>query len=314
MKKWIIGVASILFLFLLSSYFFIPRKIFVTKSVTANANQAAVYRFLNNESNWSKWWPGASSGNNVPNTIFESGGFHFKKTKPLYNAFEIIINKDRRTDSSFLLIFSLGSDSIKIEWNAAINAGTNPFSKIRHYFKAQELRNSLTVILTAMQKHISSVKHIYGIDIKKEKVKIEYLISTKKSFDRYPTTEDIYEMMSQIKKYIIREQAKEDDYPMLHISTTDSNHFVAQVAIPVNKKLPNTDIFSTKRMLKNGDILVAEITGGKNTLDSALKQIDIYASDHRYNNIAIPFQSLVTDRIIETDTTKWVTRIYYPIM
>lgn len=314
MKKWIIGLAFIFLLLLLCSYFFIPQKIVVTRSVTANANQAGVYRFLNDESNWPKWWPASSFFDKGSETVFQSGGYRFKKTKPLYNAFEITINKDKRTDSSFLYIFSLGSDSTKIEWNAVINTGTNPFSKIHHYFKAKQLSNSLSAILNALQKHISNVKHIYGIDIKKEKVKIEYLVSTKKYFGSYPATGEIYEMISQIKKYILREQAKEDGYPMLHISASDSKHFVAQVAIPVNRKLPDYGIFSSKRMLKNGDILVAEITGGKNTLDSALTQIDIYSSDHRYNNIAIPFQSLVTDRTIETDTTKWVTRIYYPIM
>ena len=63
-----------------------------------------------------------------------------------------------------------------------------------------------------------------------------------------------------------------------------------------------------------GDILVAEITGGKNKIDSAMKQMDTYALDHQYNNIAIPFYSLVTDRMKVADSTKWVTKIYYPIM
>jgi hypothetical protein len=314
MKKWLIRVVFVFILFLIGSYFFIPKKIFVTKSITANANQTGVYRFLSDESNWQKWWPGSSSINKDAENVFESGGYRFKKTKLLYNSFEISIEKDKSIDSSLLHIFLPGNDSIKIEWNATINTGTNPFSKIRHYFKAKQLSNSLAVILTALQKHISNVKHIYGVDIKKEKVKIEYLVSTKKSFGRYPTTEDIYEMINQIKKNIIREQAKEEDYPMLNIKASDSTHFEAQVAIPVNKKLPDTDIFSTKRMLKNGNILVAEISGGKNKTDSAMKKFDLYVSDYQYSNIAIPFHSLVTDRMKEPDTSKWMTRIYYPVM
>jgi len=286
----------------------------ITKSITANANQTGVYRFLTDESNWQKWWPDSSSINNVAGIVFESGGFKFKINNILYNSFGITIEKGKGTDSSLLHIFSPVTDSIKIEWNTTINTGTNPFSKIRQYFKAKELSNSLAVVLTAMQKYISNVKNIYGIDIKKEKVKIEFLVSTQKSFDHYPNTADIYEMVNQIKKHIILEQAKEEDYPMLHISAYDSTHFKAQVAIPVNKKLPDVDIFSSKRMLKNGNILVAEITGGKNKTDVGMKQMNIYALDHQYNNIAIPFHSLVTNRMIEADTSKWVTRIYYPII
>jgi SepF-like predicted cell division protein (DUF552 family) len=136
----------------------------------------------------------------------------------------------------------------------------------------------------------------------------------KKIFDHYPNTEDIYEMVSQIKKHISREQAKEEDYPMLHVKASDSMHYEAQVAVPVDRKITDSDTFSIKRMLKNGDILVAEITGGKDITDSAMKQLELYVSDYQYNNIAIPFHSLVTDRTKEADSSKWVTKIYYPIM
>ena len=314
MKKWFIVIISLSLLFLFIAYYIIPAKILVTKSITANANQTGVYRFLNDESNWQKWWSARSSTNSGADTALASGGFRFKKGNPLYNAFDMAITKDGKTDSSILHIFSLGKDSIKIEWNTTINTGTNPFSKISQYLKAQKLNNSVGDILTALQKHISSVNNIYGIDIRKEKVKIEFLVSTKKTFDHYPTTEEIYEMVGQVKKHISLEQAKEEDFPMMHAKATDSLQYEAQVAIPVDRKLTDTDNFLIKRMLKMGDILVAEITGGKNTVDIAMKRMDTYALDYQYNNIAIPFQSLVTDRMKVADSAKWVTKIYYPVM
>ena len=45
-----------------------------------------------------------------------------------------------------------------------------------------------------------------------------------------------------------------------------------------------------------------------------MKQMEQYVSDHKYVRIAIPFQSLVTDRMNEPDSSKWITKIYYPIM
>ncbi len=314
MKKWFIVAFFLFLLFLISTYFIIPAKILVTKSITANANHAGVYRFLTDESNWKKWWPDSSSINNGAETVFESGGYKFKKTITGYNMFGIIIEKDKAADSSFLHLFSLGNDSIKIEWNATINSASNPLAKIRNYFKAKEVGKKIEVILTAMQKYISSVKHIYGIEIKQEKMKIDLMVSIKKSFDRYPTTEDIYIEMGQIRKYIAQAQAIENDYPVLNISTPDSTHFELVVAIPVNKQVPDSGIFTERRMLKNGNLLVAEVTGGKNTVDSALKQMYIYARDHQVLNVAIPFQSFLTDRMKVADTSKWVTRIGYPIL
>lgn len=314
MKKWLIGIVTAFLLFLIGSYFFIPRKIDLKKTITANANQSGVYRFLTDLSNWPRWWPGSSSTLDGADTLFESGGYRFKKATEGYNTFKIVIEKGKTADSSQLHIFPLGTDSIKIEWGATINTGSNPFSRIRRYFKAKELSKSLEPILTSLQTYTGKVKNIYGIEIKKEKVKIEFLVSMSKSFTQYPSTADTYEMISKIKKYISQEQATEEDHPMLHIKVYDSTHFEAQVAIPVNKMLPDTAIFSSKRMLKNGNILVTEVSGGKTTTDLAMKQLELYVSDHKYNNVALPFYSLVTDRINISDTTKWVTRIYYPIL
>jgi len=314
MKKWVIAAASLFVLLLAGIYFFIPGKIVVARSITANANQSGVYRFLTNASNWPAWWPGWSSTDKVADSVFESGGFRFNKTINGYNSFGIIIEKDKTADSSFLHLLSPGNDSIKIEWNTTINTGSNPLARIRGYFKAKELGNQLEAILAAMQKYISIEKHIYGIDIRHEKMPIDFMVSIKKPFDRYPTTEDIYTEMSGIRKYIAQAQAIENNYPVLNISTTDSIHFELVVAVPVNKQVPDSGIFTERRMLKNGNLLSAEIAGGKYTVDVALKQMEIYARDHQHLNIAIPFQSFLTDRMKVADTSKWVTRIGYPIL
>lgn len=313
MKKWIIGVCLLSLLSLISVYFFIPSTIVVTKSIMAKANQAGVYRFISDESNWQKWWPVSSSSDKDSKTGFESEGYRFKKIKPLFNAFEISIAKNEQASGSLLQLFSLGKDSTKITWSVSINTGINPFRRIQCFLKAKELGNTLEGILASMKEYISNVQHIYGIDIKEEKVQIEFMVSTKKTFPHYPGTGDIYEMLDQIKKYITQLQGKEEDYPMMHINISDSTSFGVQVAIPVSKQLPDGGIFSSKRMLKHGNILVTEITGGKNTVDYGMRQVEQYLSDHQYSNVALPFQSLITDRRKETDTSKWVTKIYYPI-
>jgi hypothetical protein len=314
MKKWILGAASLLLLFLLGDYLFIPAKLVVSRTIIANANQAGVYRFLNDDANWVNWWPGPYQKANDGKLTFQSGKYQFVKTQSLFESFEINIENGGNVDTSHLFIFLINRDSIKVNWSTTVSTGNNPFSKIRNYFKARETGNQFETILAAMQKHITDVRNIYGVDIKKEKVAIEYMVAMNKSFARYPATEDIYDMLGQIKSYIAQSGAKQEDYPMLHIKTRDSLNFEAQVAIPVDKNLPNNDVLISKRMLKGGNILVAEVTGGNHKADEALKQVRQYASDRNYTNIAISFYSLVTDRIAEPDSTKWKTKIYFPIM
>ena len=313
MKKWLIGIVFLFLLFSLCTSLLIPRKIFVSTLVTARTNQSALHRFLSADSNWQKWWPASASAKGS-SILFELDGYAFKKSKPLYNSFKIAIEKNNNIDSSLLGLFIVNKDSVKIEWSLTIETGLSPFDKIRQYSRAKKIRQELEMILVAMQNYVSDVKNVYGLDIRKELVKVEYLISAKKVFTHYPTTADVYEMVSQLKSYITREQAKEEDHPMLNINAADSANFEAQVAIPIDKKLPDSGIFSSKRMLKNGNILVAEITGGNKMSALAMKQMELYVTDNQYNNIAIPFYSLVTNRMTEKDSSKWVTRIYYPVM
>jgi hypothetical protein len=314
MKKWIVIVFSLVALLLIAVYFLIPGKIVVTRSIAANANQSGAYRFLTDASNWSAWWPGSSITNKGGDTVLESGGYRFQKPMPGYYRFSMTVEKGEDADSSFLQIFSPGVDSLTIAWTATIKTGSNPVNKFRNYFKAKELGKTLDRVLIAMEKHISDVKNIYGMPIKKEKVKTEFLVSLSNTFGHYPSTGEIYELLNKIRKYVVQEQAKEVDHPMIYIKPYDSTKFEAQVAIPVDKAIAETAEISLRRMLLNGNILVAEVTGGKTKTDQAMKQVEIYVSDHKYYNVALPFYSLVTDRMSEPDSSKWVTRIYYPIL
>jgi hypothetical protein len=42
--------------------------------------------------------------------------------------------------------------------------------------------------------------------------------------------------------------------------------------------------------------------------------MELYISDHERVPPAIPFLSLVTNRMLEPDSSKWITLIYYPVM
>jgi effector-binding domain-containing protein len=84
------------------------------------------------------------------------------------------------------------------------------------------------------------------------------------------------------------------------------------LALPVNKILPDEGPFAFKRMVR-GLILVAEIKGGPSTIENAFQVFKTYVEDHNYTEIALPFQSLITDRQAEPDTAKWVTKLYYPV-
>jgi hypothetical protein len=66
--------------------------------------------------------------------------------------------------------------------------------------------------------------------------------------------------------------------------------------------------------MKGGNILTGEVTGGQKQIEEADRQMQLYIMDYQRSIIAIPFQMLITDRTKEPDSTKWITRIYYPVV
>jgi hypothetical protein len=140
------------------------------------------------------------------------------------------------------------------------------------------------------------------------------LISTYSHSKNYPSTNFIYGLIDQLKKYIASQSAKETGFPMLNINTTDSINYLTRVAIPVNRKLPSSGNISYKWMLSGGNILVTDVKGGPSSINNAFDQVENYVNDYHHFAPAIPFQSLITDRSKEPDTSKWITIIYYPVM
>jgi hypothetical protein len=315
MKKWLIATLILLFLLVASIYLFIPNIISVSQSISIKANKDGLYRNLFEEKNWGKWWPA--------DTVWEKDGLHHFSS---YN--DYVYRIDNKGISSFgisitgknfkavtsLILFSTRLDSVKLVWEARIPASYNPLKRLQVYLKSRKLSNDIKTILEKMQSFFSKTGNVYGFDIRNTSVVDTALISTFASSNDYPSTEFVYGLIDQLKKYITAQSAKETGFPMLNVSTADSINFLIKVAIPTDKELPSSGNISYKWMRGGGNILVTEVKGGPSTIAKAFQQIENYVTDHEHKSPAIPFQSLITDRRLEPDTTKWITRIYYPVL
>jgi hypothetical protein len=60
--------------------------------------------------------------------------------------------------------------------------------------------------------------------------------------------------------------------------------------------------------------MYSEVKGGSYTADEAQKQLELFIGDYGRSKIANSFQLLVTNRLKEPDTLKWLTKIYVPVI
>ena len=314
-KKLVLSFLVVGVLSLLGSYFFIPNKIAFSKVVIIKTKINIASRFLTYENKWSKWFPKDSANNS--SLLAEKVGYRYKKyfysiEKKMLNAGEISILNNKVLLKSLIHIISINGDSIAIEWKSETPETANPINKIRNYIKAKGIQNNMGDILNNLKTFLEQSEKVYGIYIHEIISRDSTLIATKCVTSTYPSTLDIYKLIETLKKYIISHGARENNFPMLHVKKVNDNSYEAMVAIPINKFLEGNDTVFNKRFVP-WKVLTAEVRGGTYTVNEALDQMAIYIADYHREAMAIPFESLVTDRSKQPDTLQWITRIYTPV-
>ncbi len=309
MKK-IFGLLLLLLAILLGWFlFFLPSSVTLVKSVSMKAPAAGTYRFLANQNEWSKWWPVLSTSHAAS---FEYNGNNYSAGRGSMNVIETITQQKDSTLEGRILVASKTIDSTVLEWSIQINRGSNPFKRIRYYFTTDKLKGDMATILNSLKKFVEKQDNIYGMFIERAKVTDTVLVSTRGIFSHYPSTLEIYGLIEKLKTYIKSENATETNSPMLNIQQADSNGYHIMVAIPTNRLLNGKGDIELKRMVM-GNLIWGEVKGGPAAVAAAIEQLENYKQDQRLTSPAIPFASLITNRTIEPDTSKWVTRVYYPV-
>lgn len=312
--KFLIGLGIILFALLVSVYVFIPGTLKVSEVTIIDCTISGANRYLLDQSMWTKWWPDTNVKTDVKHSAgsFYYNGMTCNISKVLHNRIEVPVQFKKITLNSTINILPLSQDTVAVQWQFAVKSSLNPVRRCLQYYDAYAVKRNMSDILSGMQLFLHNKQNVYGVNIQRMMNEEKSLMVTETSFTDYPSTIEIYNLISKLRIGLISQGGKEIDYPMVNVTKADSNLYNVMVAVPTDKKLQRKGNIYYKHTYP-GRILVTEITGGPATIKEALKQMHIYIQDYQLVSPAIPYESLITDRISEPDTSKWVSKIYYPI-
>lgn len=310
MKKLLLWVIIFIAVIFAGIFILLPAKVHFRQSMYVQTAPNNAARFLLDEKAWYKWWPANSLNKN--NTVFHYKDFDYVVNWKMISGDSVRITSKNGNINSLINIIPVNKDSVGFQWEGESIPETNIFKRVKNYFTQKTLQNNTDYIFKALKNYLENDEKGYGINIEHSMVVDTLLISTKKMFNNYPTTEQVYEMVNDLKKYINSNAVLQTNPPMLHV-VQDSSLFKTMVAIPINKAIVNTDRFVIKKMVA-GKILITESKGGSANAEATIKKVELYMDDYHLMSPAISFQSLVTDRSKEKDSSKWITKIYYPIM
>lgn len=305
MKKIFAVLFIITALIVITAYVVVPSTIKINAVAESNMNFKAVTRHLTDSQNWAGWWPGEKK--------YTYKDVDFKLDKIKLNAFELQLIYKTDSIKNILQLIPLDDNKTGFSWGCEFESSKNPFKRWLQYFDAVSIKKTLQGLTDSLSYYSNKPENVYGFRVEKTKVVDSVLISTRRIFNHYPADTEIDSMIKQLRNYISSQHAIEKNYPMLNVHLNGGNEYKAMVAIATERLLSADKNFSPKLVLKGGNILEAEFKGGPEAVKKAFIEFENYRADFNITSPAIPYQLLVTDRVKEADTTKWITKFYYPI-
>jgi hypothetical protein len=203
-------------------------------------------------------------------------------------------------------------DSSVLQLEVYFPTSLNPVSRLRLNGEVKQIQGEASVFLTRLKNNLEDQQKVYGISIRETSTADSMLVERQQVFDQYPSDSAIYILVGKLQQFIRSHGAHETGYPMFNVTEQVGGTFEVRVALPTDKEM-RSDREVVWRQLIHGKYLEADVRGGDGVVRTAMGQMRNYINDYRRTMMAIPFQSLVTNRRMETDTTKWLTKLYFPI-
>ena len=314
MKTFLYILLSVTFLFFGSVYLFIPAEIVISKAEQVESSERVLAQSLNNVLDITKWWPGEKGdAAGTDSSLLKLNGLTYKVGSSNYNFKKVVISSGTSNYNSTITWIPRADNIVHVGWITTIKASNNPFKRIIQYQEARKIKANMLIVIEHLLSFVINSNNVYGYKFERQTVKDTILATASITGPTYPDTRKVYQLINSVKIYVSDQNAIQVNAPMLNISKDPSGIYRATVAIPINKEIKPNKTIVINHMVA-GNILVAEIKGGPNSIAGGFKQMNIYLKDFKLTSPAMPFESLVTDRSSEPDTSKWITRIYYPIL
>lgn len=225
----------------------------------------------------------------------------------------IIIENGKFMCTVTSFITSTAKTESNILFKASLPVLSNPFERWKLNRFTRRTEDYLEALVSNIDLKSKDSRNVYGLHFKETTLLDSTLITIQKKFEFFPSTNDIYQLIDVLENYMNQHDAQPTNKPMLNIREFENNYQV-MVALPINKELPNTSEIRSKRMLSGGKFIVSNVcAGGMWTFEQYEKNMENFIQDYSYVSPAIPFQSLLTNRMTEKDTGKWNTKLFYPV-
>lgn len=330
MIKKILFILAGLIVVLLLIGFVLPGKLEVAKSVSINAPASAVFEEINDLKRWETWqyWNtldptdmkiaygektvGTGASYSWDSPVLKTGTITLTESIP-DKSVAITMDFDGNPATG---IYALEPDdeNTKLNLNFYSDAGMNPIGRWINVFMKGEIEKSFDYAGEKI-KTIAEAKPKFTYAITEESLPVISfvgLMHTMSPKDPVAISAQMAKMYGELETMLKKAKVEITGYPfaLYPAFTEESMDMVCAIPVAADAKLPAKYKVET---LESGSAIKGIYKGNYNNLMALHMELDQYLQYKKLTMNGAPIEVYVTDPMLEKDTAKWITEIYYPI-
>ena len=308
---------------------FLPSSAIISASKSVNAPSVVIFENINAFKNWEKWSPwlevDTTLVNHYSGPYSGVGATTSWKGESLGEGSQTIIESDNpdyiKTSLDFggkgvaNGIFNIEeSDSgSKVTWTME-QQNMSYFEKYFMAFMKKKMHEVFNNGLSNLKELCEAEKNSRFGEITVNSSTAQKLLLVKDSATMGEMPYKMGEMYGKLMTYIVRKELETTGYPLsIYYKWANEGYTNFACAMPINEKVRTYSKTILYEEIPAQKVVTVDYWGDYKKMEKAYTAMFAYLETNDLKLSGAPWEEYHTDPMSETDTTKWLTRIYYPV-
>lgn len=312
--------------------FFLPASFVMERKITVEAKPAKVYNTVLDMESWKHWsyWDQIDSTNEVSyfGTPGEVGSGYAWKGDPNIvgeGTFTVTaLEADNRIDfdlafmgqspaAGYFAFEPIGEGETEVTYGFVAEFGF--FDRIGKFFIEMALSDAYEKSLAALKDHVESMPEEMSFNVEEVSVESMPYYGIRESLDIADMNSEFFAShYAELGAFLQEDMEKMTSPPLAFYEVWDEENGKTTVVVAIaatSEKEANERII--KGMTHSGPALKVAFYGPYEATGAAHEAIYAYAGENGFEMAGAPYEVYVTDPSTESDSSKWLTEIYYPV-
>lgn len=324
-------IILILIIILVVVYFFLPKQVHIERTIAIKATPEVIFDQVNTLKNWEKWnpWQKIDTAMQITYSGPACGTdamYEWSSKNPKVGSGKMLITYSKPPDtikcnmwfmnkrlSHSMFVFTKTDSAVTVIWSMDTKTGRNPIHRFFGLFMEKMVGPDFEKGLKNLKEVAEKIPPAPCYKVEEIKITKQIYIAIKEAC----TMADIKTMLGknfgELMEFTQKNGIKTTGAPFaMYFGEPNAQKFEIQAGVPVDKTVPVTGNIKYGEF-KEGNAIMVDYTGPYDKVGPVYQALDSYAKAKNKKINGAPWEEYITDPMKEKDSTKWETKIYFPV-